>query len=228
MRLSQDAQAQWTGVVPWVSFSTTDSVLSKVQSNRRPSSRSLAIYSEPNKKQRPRLPSARLAMRAAWREPRGRAGVNARGARPTDHDPVPATQRASILLFPSSSSPVERPGEQQKIGPPFWRDPRDHAAFIKREPRHGDAPSEPEPRAPLARARTTGRPLPWQSLAPGFKLLGRCSAQRAAGTRHSTHTRFIDCSSARWRQAGRQGWNQWARAGTAAAEAAGGAGRGRA
>jgi len=98
-------------VVPWVSFSTTDSVPSK-EGPVQPSSCScsLAIYSEPNRKQRPRTPRdacdgrmarARIAASGVARAAR-RAGVNARGARPTDHDPVPATQRASILLFPFS------------------------------------------------------------------------------------------------------------------------------
>lgn len=101
-------------------------------------------------------PSARLAIRAAtpppahasrrpaWREARGGERVNARGARPTDHDPVPATQTKRSSSFFSLRRPVERPGEQQKIGPPFWQRPD----LYKRAPPPRDDPPPNQNRAP--------------------------------------------------------------------------------
>lgn len=173
------------------SFSITDSVPSNqvaARSRSRCTERAESAHASRCVRRAHRARTNRGVRRGG--EPRGEQGVNARGARPTDHDPVPP-HNGILLLFPSSSSSssVEwnaPAGEQQKIGPPFWPDPRAHATFIKREPRHGDAPLRIRTARPIGSrpvARTAPASLPWQSLqAP------RCSSQRAAGTRHSTHT----------------------------------------
>jgi hypothetical protein len=144
---------------------------------------------------------------AIYSEPKGTSArsraVNARGARPTDHDPVRATQHNG---HPTLFLPLPRFHRGTWNGPASSKkSPRLFGLILsrardlyKREPRHG-RPLRIRTARPIGscRARTplARPPLPWQSLASrlstrGIKLLIGAvrTSQRAGGTRHSTHT----------------------------------------